>query len=308
MLHDYLAHHTIGEHRRDPVPASLWDALIRYVAESDDRIRLAHAAYERSLYRIAVRLLTPAAGAGRNRDKELLGDLLEQAGHNEEANVWRCRASTLEDWDNDTTGYYGAFIEFSRVIRDVLLHMDSGLYPDAEDWRSWGAFEALRIVVRGLSDIAQARCENPEQHWDALPTSDFIDAMQVLARLGTLNEFDDEAKNWLRRAVKTGNTQPAAPQAMRDLARLWQSTGHSEHSHWLQHAADAGDLDAACESLDRAGRGHEAEQRLRHAVEGGNRYARGILHKRLHRAGRTEESERLRRIGIEPGGLTAEPW
>jgi hypothetical protein len=59
--------------------------------------------------------------------------------------------------------------------------------------------------------------------------------------------------------------------------------------------------------LEQAGRGVEAEQWLRRAIEAGNFTALQMLAERLEKTDRAE-AERLRRYGIEPGGVTADPW
>ena len=88
---DYLLQHDSRERRSARVPASTWDAIVRYIRDPADAARLAGSASNRLLYRYAIPLYRHAAGD--ERAAKWLADLLARRGDLEEAaQILRARA------------------------------------------------------------------------------------------------------------------------------------------------------------------------------------------------------------------------
>ncbi|MFI9010974.1 hypothetical protein ACIGNX_27425 [Actinosynnema sp. NPDC053489] len=83
-LHDYLDQHGRSTRRRALTPDSLWDALLAYAWDSEDRFRLARSAYHRLRYRHADPLYREAAATGSTTTALRMLDVLIAHGRVEE--------------------------------------------------------------------------------------------------------------------------------------------------------------------------------------------------------------------------------
>lgn len=134
-----LLQHVQDLRRGERVPAALWEALARYISNPQDRVRLARRAFDRGLYRLAVTLLEPAARAGDDVEAmNMLANVLGDTGHKEEADAWRCRASSLQDWDAEASPLcVGIRPQFYEDFGRTLLQISIRQCPDHEVWQQW---------------------------------------------------------------------------------------------------------------------------------------------------------------------------
>jgi hypothetical protein len=80
MAADYLLQHASRERRSARVPASTWDAVVRYIRDPADAARLADSARNRLLYRYAIPLYRHAAHARNGIAAWRLAELLKERG------------------------------------------------------------------------------------------------------------------------------------------------------------------------------------------------------------------------------------
>ena len=88
---DYRIQHASRERRYARVPASTWDAALRYIRDPTDVARLAHSAANRLQYRYAISLYRHAADADDEHAARRLADLLANRGDLDEL---KARADT----------------------------------------------------------------------------------------------------------------------------------------------------------------------------------------------------------------------
>ena len=120
LLHDYLYQHLSPGSRVGIPPPTLWEALAEHAVDAADCVRLARAADDRGLYRLAVTFATPAAEAGDVTAMRLLSVADERAGKAAEAQRWVRIAADTGD---------------VLAMRDLIeLWKRTGRVADAEEW------------------------------------------------------------------------------------------------------------------------------------------------------------------------------
>ena len=77
---DYLIQHASRKRRYERVPADAWDAILSYIRDPADTVRLADSAERRLLYRYAIPLHRHAADLGDGPAAGRLADLLAERG------------------------------------------------------------------------------------------------------------------------------------------------------------------------------------------------------------------------------------
>ncbi|MEU7788008.1 hypothetical protein [Amycolatopsis sp. NPDC049159] len=323
VLHDFLDHHARDAREGERPPAGLWNALAEHVTAADDRSRLATAALQRGLYRLAARYAVPAAEAGDVPAMRLLAFLLELRGATAEAHAWTQRTGDLDrtplplDLLLDSGGEpevepdpHDAVWQLFRLREDegrddealALLRRLAETQPLAVSMLS------VRLRRRGLDHEAETLLRAHAEAGDPA-------AMWYLGEMLRERKEIDEAAGWFRRSAELSLLAvPLLADALADLGRLEEAEEPLLIQTSKGHRLAAKHLAALSERL---GRPAEAEARLRVKLEegGGQGMVRPaephwmkLLTDLLDRAGRTDEAEQLRRYGIEPGGTTAAPW
>nr|QLJ99627.1 hypothetical protein HZU44_05800 [Micromonospora carbonacea] len=214
-----------------------------------------------------------------------LARLLDEAGRGDEAE--RC----LRDGAQAGSGpalerlvsrldRAGRHPEADALLRTAIDRgRDGALIRLTDRWKRAGRHEEVAVLLRQAAEQ-----DNPE-------------AMRLLAEASP-----GEAERWLGRAAEAGD-----PQALRELVRRFDLAGRADESRdWLANLARRGDRYAVRETIRRAPTPEEAERWLRYAVEIGVPDSLDELAERLAGQGREAESDRLRRLGIDCGGATAE--
>jgi TPR repeat protein len=311
---DFLLQHGHTTRRADLPSGSLWDSAVAHITHVDDRVQLAHEAQERSLYRHAVLLATPAAEAGNQLAVWDIVKLLKRTGRNPEAENWlRHTAETGSP--------------FSMLLLAELLEQ-TGRGEEAKDWscRAAGAVEDVNQMLRTLGKVTRRQLGKIKPNQEAedwlRQAAEAADpaAMWALAGLLEWDWRDQEAKEWLGRAAKAGDRR-----AMRELAGLLDWDGRDlEAENWLRRAGEAGDPEAIREFVERlnkagyvqeakdwlrrvaeAGHEHDAEDWLRRAAEAGDPRAMKDFAQQLVNAGRRPEAEDWLRRAVEAGNSSA---
>jgi TPR repeat protein len=299
--HNYLLQHS-KIHRQTPPPASLWDALDTNCADSDDRVRLASRASFHGLYRLAVHIAAPAAQANNTAAMQVIAVVLERA---------RCQRGSLYWWRRAAEAGGAAEIE------DLLDRLQrTGRFEEVERWE--------RVLASMLPELPPVHEEDEEAALEAL-WSEAEDgnatSMEVLAGwLDMEGEYAD-AEHWWRTAAEAGNVE-----AMVELAdRLNAQDQDDEADRWRERAEEHGYRPpppltekrgrpsrppSVLEQIaaDCAREPEETVHRWRRIAQTGERRTMHELVYALQRANRAAEAKQVQRYGIEPGGMTAEPW
>lgn len=313
-LADYLEQHSGQFRHGDRVPAATWDALVRHAAPTD-RARLATAAWDRGLLRIAMRLYTAAAadddadGADRREVWRLASVLLKDAGRTEEWRTWHRRAVAADD---DHAVYTEAQILREARGVDAALAWLRGAVET-------GSRAAVRATARMLEE--EGRLEEALA-WYLRGAETGTALAGYVAR--TLQKLDrmDEALPWYRKAIEQGDSGSSQQVARkldsagrREEALVWylravdelggflflgraaelmeKSQGAEAALAWLGERADAGDtfaLGAAASLLMDAGQDKAASAWLRERAEAGDAGALREIAVILKRAGQEAEA------------------
>src|SRR6266568_2409519 len=132
---DYLLQHASQQRRAARVPASTWDAVLGYIRDPADAVRLADSATNWLLYRYAIPLYRRAAEAGEEKAAARLAGQLVRRGDVEEL---RARA----DAGDETAAWWLADLLAERRDLD-------------------GAIQLLRAQADADDEKAASRLDNP---------------------------------------------------------------------------------------------------------------------------------------------------
>ncbi len=257
---DYLLQHASQQRRAARVPASTWDAVLSYIRDPADAVRLADSATNWLLYRYAIPLYRRAAEAGEEKAAARLAGQLVRRGDVEEL---RARA----DAGDEKAAWWLADLLAERRDLDGAIQLLRA-QADADDEK---AASRLATLLGQRGDLAELRARA-----DAGDQSAAEQLAVLLARRGDL----DEAKQLLRPYADAGDEQAAWL-----LAYLLAQRGHLEE---LRAPADAGDEKAAwrvAELLAARGDPDGAKQILRARAAVGDQQAAFQLARLLVRRG-----------------------
>jgi hypothetical protein len=209
---DYLVQHASLERRDARLPASTWDAILSYIRNPADAVRLADSARSRRLYRYAIPLYRHAADIGNGYAAVWLAGLLAACGDLDEiVQIWRTRADAGDRyaaiWLAGLLAKYGDLNGTAQILRGQA---------DAGD-RHAAAWLAALLAERDDPDSAQT-----------LP--------------GQANADDRYAAIWLaRRGDLDGTAQ---------ILRTWADVGDRYAAVWLAGLlAERGDLNGSARIL-----------------------------------------------------------
>lgn len=278
----------LARHRRSMVPSDS-ERLAKALRITDELL-------ETGKVKEDIPALRSQASAGDLRAMERLGIRLDKAGETEEAMAWLAKAAE--------SGEYHAAWELARILHRA----------DRED-------EALAAIQRAAACWADT--------WIA-----FELVLPWLKRVGGQLSLE----SFLQTAAGTGNswaTAYLAPELARNgqtaeaIHKLWAAAGRkniaameflgvlleqanlgTESHAWYQRVdeAGAGWLLILASMLENAGWLERALIRYRNAVECKEAWAMESLTGLLKKMNRTEEAHRLRTLGIDAGGRTAQSW
>jgi TPR repeat protein len=321
VVADYLLQHGQTTRQAVPPPGSLWDSAAAYVTDSADRVRLAREASSRSLNRIAVRLVTPAAQAGNLEAMHLLAGWLWFAGHRNEMRRWVNRAlhagnpGTLV-WLASMLGEIDQLQEREELLWELAAKGHPvGLWGLVRLLDGTGRSQAAEKLLGGMAEIGDPdaiwemverlaqRGQGPKtEGWPRRLAEDGdVIATLELAQLLEGTARAEEAEGWLRRAAERGNSE-----AMLELGGLLERTGRAQEAEgWLRDAAEAGGFDVRIRLATEHGRDPRLEGWLRHAAEHGDDEAMLELGGLLQRDGRAQEAEGWLRPAAEAGTVRA---
>lgn len=298
--HDYLLQHS-KVHRQTPPPASLWDALAANCADSDERVRLASRASFHGLYRLAVHIAAPVAQAHDTAAMQVIAVVLERA---------RCRRGSLYWWRR------AAEVGGAAEIEDLLDRLQrTGRFEEVERWE--------RALVSMTPELPPVHEEDEEAQLETLwseAEDGNVTSMEVLADWLDMEGQYADAEHWWHKAAEAGNVA-----SMVEIAdRLYARDQDDEADRWLERAKEHGYRPppraekrgrpsrppSVWEQIaaDCARQPEETVHRWRLIAQTSERRAMHELAYTLQRAGRAAEAEQVQRYGIEPGGMTAEPW
>jgi thioredoxin-like negative regulator of GroEL len=268
IVADYLLQHASGERRYARAPASLWDAVLSHLRDSDDTTRLADSARHRLLYRYAIPLYRHAADSGDGEAAGRLAELLEKRGDLDGAE------QVLRAWadagDGEAAGRLAGLLADRGDLDGLRARADAG-DGEAAVWLAGllaehGDLDEAEQVLRALADVGDA------------------DAARRLANLLQERGDMDGVEQVLRAQADAGDVDSA-----RRLAWLLESYGDfDEAEQVLRPRADAGDGDAAVSLawlLRKLGDFDEAEQVLRPRADAGDWQAAELLAEILEKRG-----------------------
>ncbi|MFE9674674.1 hypothetical protein ACFYO5_11240 [Streptomyces sp. NPDC006259] len=328
-LADYLEQHGQQLRRGDRAPGAAWDALVRHAAPGE-RARLASAAWDRGLLRIAMRLYAAAAdgdGTGRREGWRLASALLKDAGRTDEQRTWHLRAVAADDADAVHTE--ARILQKAQGVDTAL----AWLRGRAEA----GSLAAVRAMARMLKD--EGRLEEALEWFlrgDKAGAPLALHIAQTLQKLGLMNEAlpwyeksfdqgDSSSLQWVaRRLDSAGRRKEALGWYLRAVdvlggflfldraAELMQELqGTKAALTWLGERADAGDtmaLGAAASLLTEAGREEAAFAWLQERQEAGDAGALREIAVVLKRAGQEAEALTYYDLAAGAGDELALMW
>jgi hypothetical protein len=214
---DYLIQHATRERRRQPVPASTWDAAVAHLRDPDDVTRLAGAAARRELNRYAILLYRHAA----DDTGVLLAELLHKRGDLDEAEqILRARA--------DAGDAHAAF-HLAGLLRD------RGDLDQAERVLRGGADAGDGHAARQLADLLRERGDLDQAERVLRAGADAGDGLAAEQLADLLREQGDLDK--LRARADAGDAQAACQL----VGLLWDRGDLDQAERVLRAGADAGD-------------------------------------------------------------------
>jgi thioredoxin-like negative regulator of GroEL len=271
---DYLLQHASRERRSARAPASMWDAVLRYLRDPDDTMRLADSARLRLLYRYAIPLYRHAADSGDGEAAGRLLELLERRGDLD--GVEQVLRTWADAGDGEAAGRLAGLLERRGDLAGAAQVLRA--WADAGDGEAAGRLAGL-LAERGDLGGLRARADAGDgeaagQLAGLLAERGDLDGLRARADAGdadaavwlaeTLAEHGDldEAEQVLRALADGGDADAA-----RRLINLLQDCGDMDGvEEVLRAQADGGDGDAARRLawlLESHGDFDEAEQVLR---------------------------------------------
>jgi hypothetical protein len=142
VLHDFLAQHANNHRRREPIPASLWDAVVRCVGEPHDLFRIARNAEVRNFVNYAVPVYRRWADAGDRYAAIILALLLRTPPDADDGRAVRRQSEPL-------------VTRLLQVQTTVLIDQDG---PDAVLWmiEKIGQIAGVVRVPRAQDDVGDS--------------------------------------------------------------------------------------------------------------------------------------------------------
>ncbi|MFE9750140.1 methyltransferase, FxLD system [Saccharothrix saharensis] len=323
---DYLLQHKVDQ-RPEPVPGSLWNALVRHTAAPEDRLRLGRVAAARGLRRIAVALMAPVAATAADRDLRLLADLCERAGKSEQAQavlaavrsdegISLCGGTTTLVYDELGRALLRIDLEGSSEVDELRRHAHENGPPTAGHLVRNCRHHAFGVAVT-FAQAARVGFGAALNLRDTLlstyhPVCDLEDPLCREACAVNHNR-DADIRHWRTLATVSGDIR-----AMRVLARLATlQECFDEAEELLRCAAEVQPSPAdrhvvaeraeamrdLCHLLRRLERPEEAGRWLRRSADAGDLDASCEL---LVQRGQHHEALRLLRHAVEAGVPLAE--
>jgi tetratricopeptide (TPR) repeat protein/transcriptional regulator with XRE-family HTH domain len=245
----------------------------------------------------AIALFRPGADRGDSSALESLGGLLERVGRTDEAIVtWQRLAAIDRTSDYPMRNLAGLLERVGRTDEAAAVweRADACGDPLAKD-----ALAELQVRAGRIQEAITV--------WQTSAQGGDIPAMRNLAGLLERVGRTDEAAAVWERADACGD--PLAKDALAELQvragriqeaiTVWQTTARNGDSAAMRSLAAL---------LSKANLMDLAEWWLRNAVQYGDTESVTELAALMRMTGRTDEAEQLIRFGLEPGGLTADPW
>ena len=233
VVADYLLQQASGQRRHTRVPASTWDAVVSYIHDPADAVRLAGSARDRMLYRYAIPLYRRAADTDDAGAAAALAELLARRGGLEEAEqVLRPLADA---------GHWVAALTLTNLL---ARHGD---LDGAEQVLRAAAEVGVRAAASQLAGLLAQRgdLDGLRGRARAGDGAAAVALAGLLARRGRPEELE-EAEQVLRPHIGVGDEA-----AVRELASLQvsQLALHGDLDA-LRDRADAGDETAAVALAD----------------------------------------------------------
>ena len=318
LLADYLDQHGRTVRSANPVPDSVWAALIACTRLPGDLDRLGLQAASRARYRHARDLWSAALDHGDTSMAMSLWNLLARAGHSAQAGLALRQAAAAGDPEGlallaDLLRRDGQSGDLEQVLRQAAA---AGRFEAAHDLavlvhRAGRDDEAEQILKQAIAAgdrqawnllavllDRMGRAEAAEQVLRQAVAQGDETALRSLVNRLERTERSDDAERLLRSAASTGLFEAA-----RELSFVLRRTGRtSEAEQILQEAGtrDTAALRMLADLLRHDGRQEEAEFVLRRAGAAGDTSALRELADMLRKAGREEDSDQaLRRAGAE---------
>jgi hypothetical protein len=291
---DYLLQRASRERRYKHVPVSTWDAVLSYVSEPADAVRLGDSARNRLLYRYAIPLYRHAADAGHGPAAVRLALLLARRGDRDEAEqILRVR---VDAGDKDAVGLLAGLSDLDQAGAAVapLAREANGSAQMLRARADAGDGPAARrladlLAMRGDLDGLRSRVDAGDEY-AASRLADLLAGL--LAKQGDLDE--------LRARADAGDGFAA-----RRLAALLARRGDLDEAvHILRARADVGDQYAAELLADLLAERGDLDG-LRGQVAAGDRGAGELLADLLLKQGHPGAAEQLRRFGLNLDGSIA---
>jgi len=297
---DYLIQHASQQRRAARVPASTWDAVLSYIRDPADAVRLVDSATNWLLYRYAIPLYRRAAEAGEEKAAARLAGQLVRRGDVEEL---RARADA---GDEKAAWWLADLLAARGDLEELRARADAG---DGDSADQLAAVLAQRGDVEELRARAVAGDEKAAWRVAELLAArgDPDGAKQILrarAAVGDQQAAFQLARLLVRRgdlAELRARADAGDEKAAEQLAGLLAQRGDLDG---LRARADDGDWHAARELVGLLAQRGDLDG-LRARVGAGDSHAAPPLVDLLIKQGRNEEAERLRRFGLNPDGSIA---
>jgi len=257
---DYLLQHASQQRRAARVPASTWDAVLSYIRDPADAVRLADSATNWLLYRYAIALYRRAAEAGEEKAAARLAGQLVRRGDVEEL---RARADA---GDEQAAWWLADLLAARGDLEELRARVDAGDGDSADQ---------LAAVLAQRGDVEELRAR--------ADAGDEKAAWWLADLLAERRDLDGAIQ--LLRAQADADDEKAA-------SRLATLLGQRGDVAELRARADAGDQSAAEQLavlLARRGDLDEAKQLLRPYADAGDEQAAWLLAYLLAQRGHLEE-------------------
>jgi hypothetical protein len=313
---DYLIQHATRERRFARVPASTWDAVLSYIHDPADTVRLARSAMDRQLYRYAIPLSRHAANAGDEHAAYELTWLLAKRRDLEELR-------TLADTgDAYAAGRLADLLAENGDLGELRTRADAGDWHAAQELAKLlaenGDLDELRTradaddayAARNLAELLAKRRDLDELRTRA--DADDAYAARKLADLLAENGNMDEATQLLHARVDDEDAvfllacllaergdlkklralaDDGDEDAARNLAELLAKNGDLEE---LRTRANAGDANAVVLLYDLLAENGDLDE-LRARADAGDAYAATQLARALAERGNINEAAQILR-------------
>lgn len=250
LLHDFLVQHALSDRRREPIPASLWEAVTRCIAEPDDLRRVADNAHVRGLVAYSLPIYRTLTDAGDQDAAESLAALLVEQGDEAARAELQARADTgdlsaaecLAEWLVDQGDEAG--------LAELRARADAG-DRHATTWLAdllvkqgdrAGAMQMLRpLADGGARDAAERLAKLLVGHADEAAIAE----LRARADAG-----DQNATTWLAEWLVKQGDRVSAMQLLWPLADAHEAIGSIILAELLAEQGDLAELRARVDAGD----------------------------------------------------------